>query len=254
MYAEPIISEPISKSLRQWWVRERSVRSRSQAAGRLAGLAWEFVRESMPDRRRQRYGDVDFDWERRVDTTAATVSWRTRLLGLLHSGYQPVEPELFREIMGTLAIDFSQFTFIDIGSGKGRALLLAAEYPFRRIIGIELLPELDLIARQNIAKIAQTPAALSNAAQSNIETVCGNAVDCSFPNEPLLVFFFNPLPEAELKATLANLERSVREHPREVLVVYANPVLAGVFQGCRWLERWGGTHQYLVFRGTKLQA
>jgi SAM-dependent methyltransferase len=198
----------------------------------------------MPDRKRQRYGDIDYDWERRVDTTAATVGWRTRLLGLLHSGYQPIEPELFREIMGSLSIDFSRFTFIDIGSGKGRALLLAAEYPFRRMVGVELLSELDLVARQNVAKMAgQDPK------YKNIELVCGNAVDFRYPNDPLLIFLFNPLPEAELRTTLKNLERSLLEASRPLFVVYANPALSEVFGSYKWLERCGGTHQYLVFRG-----
>jgi len=243
MYPETIISEPIPKSLRQWWGRERSVHSRSRAARHLAGLAWEFIRESMPDRRRQRYGDVDYDWERRVDTTAATLKWRTRLLGLLHSDYQPIEPHLFREFMGALAVDCSQFTFIDIGSGKGRALLLAAEYPFRRIIGVELLPELDLVARQNIVRLALPDR------ENRLETVCGNAAEFQFPADPLFVFLFNPLPEAELETTLHNLERSIAEHPRPLVVLYVNPVFSGLLERCAWLQPCGGTHQYQVFRG-----
>src|SRR5581483_11289842 len=91
-------------------------------------LAFEFLRDSLPGRRRQRYGDIDFDWEHRVNTTAATVTWRTRLLGMLNSAYQPIPPEQFREMMTALAEylerdkTFSGFTFVDIGSGKGRAL------------------------------------------------------------------------------------------------------------------------------------
>ena len=53
-------------------------------------------------------------------------------------------------MLASLNIDFREFTFIDIGSGKGRALLLAADYPFRRILGLELLPGLYRVAQQNI--------------------------------------------------------------------------------------------------------
>ena len=136
-------------ALAMWWRQERAEASPLTVLRRLFTLIWEFVRDSLPDKRRQRYGDIDYDWEHRVDTTGATVSWRARLLGLLNSPYQPVPPEQFREMMAALAVyldqvsNFSQFTFIDIGSGKGRALLLATEYGFSRIIGIELLPELD---------------------------------------------------------------------------------------------------------------
>ena len=65
-----------------------------------------------------------------------------------------MEPELFREIINSLRIDFREFTFLDIGSGKGRALLLAAEYPFRRIVGVELMPELNSMAEENIRRFA----------------------------------------------------------------------------------------------------
>ena len=57
---------------------------------------WRFLRDSTPERRRQRYGDMEYDWEHRVDTTSGTVGWRTRLLGLFHSPYQPTEPVLFK--------------------------------------------------------------------------------------------------------------------------------------------------------------
>ena len=103
---------------------------------------WEFLLESTPAQRRIRYGDAEYDWDHRVDTTSATVDWRERLLGHFHSPYQATEPEIFQKMMAVPKIDFREFTFIDIGSGKGRVLLMAADYPFRRIFGIELLPAL----------------------------------------------------------------------------------------------------------------
>ena len=115
-----------------------------------AGHLWEFVRESTPAQRRSRYGDAEYDWDHRVDTTSATVGWRERLLGHFHSPYQPTEPALFAEMMAGLKIDFQRFTFIDMGSGKGRVLLMAANYPFRRILGVELLPALDRVAQENL--------------------------------------------------------------------------------------------------------
>ena len=59
----------------------------------------EFVRDSLPDRRRLRYGDADYDWEHRVNTTSAAVDWRDRLLGAFHSPYQPTEAALFHEMV-----------------------------------------------------------------------------------------------------------------------------------------------------------
>ena len=231
------------RSLREYCKRERASAGRLAAVRKLGHVGWEFLRDSLPESMRQRYGDVDYDWEFRVDTTSATVGWRTRLLGLLNSPYQPIEPQLFREIMASLEIDFSQFTFLDIGSGKGRALLLAAEYPFRRIIGIELLPELNSAAEENIRKFLSEKRACSE-----IQTQCGDATDFSFPNEALVLLLFNPLPEAGLKKLLGNLETSLGKTPRPTRMIYANPVLEEVVADRSALTRVGGTHQYSLFR------
>src|SRR5262252_184255 len=79
---------------------------------------WEFVRDSTPSRLRSRFGDADYDWDFRVNTTSGAVGWRDRLLGLLHSPYQPTEPALFREMIETLqqnaGVDLSDLTFIDL--------------------------------------------------------------------------------------------------------------------------------------------
>jgi SAM-dependent methyltransferase len=210
----------------------------------LTAVGWEFVIESTPQRKRQRYGDVEYDWEYRVDTTSATVGWRSRLLGLLHSPYQPIEPELFREMMAELKIDLGQFTFIDIGSGKGRALLLAAEYPFRRILGVELLPELNQIAQQNIRKFSSP---LQGCA--DIDSVCMDATELSFPQEPLVIFLFNPLPVEGLRKLVQNLEGALRVNPREMRVVYGNPILEEVLTSSSRLRKTTGTLQYALFRG-----
>jgi SAM-dependent methyltransferase len=233
----------IGQSLRSYWKRERNEAGSPAAARSLVHIAWEFLRDSLPSRKRRLYGDVDYDWKFRMDTTSATVSWRTRLLGLLHSAYQPIEPELFREILGSLEIDFGEFAFIDIGSGKGRALLLAAEYPFLRAVGVELLPELNAVAEENIRKFL-----IDKRACGEIQAICGDATEFAFPAEPLVVFLFNPLPEAALRKLTGNLATSLREKPRPVLVIYANPVFEDVVARCATLTKIGGTHQYSVFR------
>lgn len=209
----------LASTIGNWWRSQRQQYSRSSTLKQLAGLTWEFLRDSLPDRKRQRYGDADYDWEFRLDTTGATVGWRTRLLGMFYSGYQPIEPYLFREMLSELAIDFREFTFIDIGSGKGRALFLAAEYPFRRIVGIELLAELNAVAQANIRKLQDR-----SAGELNIETICGDATDYAFPEDPLVLYLFNPLSVLELKQVMGNLAQSIEGHSRRVYLVYANPV------------------------------
>src|SRR5213082_3314737 len=123
------------RALSTWWKDRRERQGLVSALRMSVADVWEFLRDSTPERRRQRYGDVEYDWENRLDTTSATVGWRDRLLGALHSPYQPTEPALFHEMLSSLKINFPEFTFIDLGSGKGRALLMAAEYEFSPILG-----------------------------------------------------------------------------------------------------------------------
>src|SRR5262245_23318432 len=142
----------VGSAVRGWWRETRLRAGRARTLGRLAAEGGGFLRDSAPSRRRSRYGDVEYDWDHHVDTTGATVGWRDRLLGVFHSPYQPTDPELFEQMMDSLRFDLSEFTFIDLGSGKGRTLLMAAAYPFPRVVGVELLPSLHRVALENLKK------------------------------------------------------------------------------------------------------
>ncbi len=247
MATKPIRGPSLVATLHRWW-KENSARDGLFATSKqFISVLWEFVRESTPARRRQRYGDVEYDWDFRVDTTGATVGWRDRLLGHFHSPYQPTEPALFREMLEGLIqanpkIDFREFTFIDIGSGKGRALLMAADYPFRRVLGIELLPELHRVAQENIKKYK------SDSQQCfAIECLLADAGEIAFPSEPIVLYLFNPLPESGLARMISNMEHSLREHPRPVFVLYHNPLLERVLARSPAFNRIAGTHQYSIF-------
>lgn len=233
----------VSSAVINWWREQPENAGLWLRLQRLSGIAREFVRDSLPDRKRERFGDAEYDWNYRVDTTSANVGWRARLIGLFNSSYQPIEAEIFREMMNTLAIDFSQFTFIDIGSGKGRALLLASEYPFRRIIGVELLPELNRIAQENIRAFA-----MARGHEISAESVCGDATHFEFPNEPLVIYFFHPLTEAGFRQVTANLQASSLAQPREIHILYANPIFELILASNKSLKKCCGTHQYAIYQ------
>jgi SAM-dependent methyltransferase len=215
----------------------------------LLSKLWEFLRDSTPWHLRQRYGDADYDWDHRVNTSSAAVGWRDRLLGVLNSPYQPTDPTLFRLMIEELRqhtnVDFADFTFLDLGSGKGRTLLMAADYPFRQIIGVELLRSLHQIAQQNLARY-------KNESQRcfALESVWGDGPTFSLPLTPLVIYLFNPFPEPGLRRFLANLEDSLREHSRAVYLLYHNPLLEHVLLECSSLRRIAGTHQFSIFART----
>ena len=203
---------------------------------------WGFLRDSTPEQRRRRYGDIEYDWEYRVDTTSATVAWRERFLGVLHSPYQATDPGLFQEMLQELHVDFSRFIFIDLGSGKGRTLLMASDYPFRKIIGVELLPELNQIAQENLRKYS-SPKQKCRA----LESRCGDACEFEFPAEPTVLYLFNPVSESQLARAIGNLEHSLAANPRDVFVLYHNPEHEEVLARNAKLKRTGGTHQYVIY-------
>ena len=227
------------------WIRE-AVRSRGRlgALRYYAGESFEMLRDLSPTRRRSRYGDIDYDFDHGVDTTWATVSLRTRLRELLSGArYQPSEPALFDQILRCLPVSPAGFTFIDLGSGKGRTLLMASAYPFQRIVGVELLAELDAIAGQNIARFHD-----DRQKCFNLESHAGDARDYRFPAEPLVVYLFNPFPESVLRTVLANLRDSLTEVPRPAYVLYHNLVHERAFAEGAWLQPVYRTPQYAIFR------
>lgn len=211
----------------------------------LAAL-WEFLRDSTPSRLRSRFGDTDYDWDYRVNTTSGAVGWRDRLLGIFNSPYQPTEPELFHEMMDALVrrakIDIKDFTFIDLGSGKGRTLLMAADYPFRCILGVELLTSLNEIAQQNLAQYhSESQKCFA------MESICADATTFPLPEGALVIYLFNPFTESGLRRGFANLEKSMEAHPRPVYVVYHNPLLERALNETGRLKLIAATHQYSIF-------
>ena len=229
-------------AVRAWWNQSVARNGWWKTLRTFIAEMWGFLRESTPEQRRRRYGDVEYDWDHGVDTTGATVHWRDRLLGVFHSAYQPTEPALFHEMLCALAIDFTGFVFIDLGSGKGRTLLMATEYPFRRIVGVELLPALNRVAQENLRKY-------TSATQKcfALESVCADACQFEFPAEPTVLYLFNPLSESGLAMVIENLERSLKAHPRKVFVLYHNPLLERVVARCGALRKTHATHQYAVY-------
>jgi SAM-dependent methyltransferase len=237
----------------QWWVDAVALQGRLGATRALLGVLWEFVRDSTPARLRQRYGDADYDWDHRVNTTSAAVGWRDRLLGVFHSPYQPTDPALFHEMLNavrrSLHFNFADFAFLDLGSGKGRTLLMASDYPFKRILGVELLPSLHDIACENL-RCYKSESRKCFA----LEAVCADATTFPFPDEPLLVFLFNPFPESGLRKVITNLEQSLRARPRPIWVLYHNPLLEHILSESGFLRKVSGTDQYSVWSGMEARG
>ncbi len=245
----PFFARQLGNAFRGWWREERAQHGTTTATAHLARELWGYLRDSTPERRRSRYGDMEYDWEHRVNTTSGSVGWQERLLGVFHSPYQPTDAALFREMMSSLPIDFSQFTFIDLGSGKGRTLLMASEYPFRRIVGVEILPELHHAAEENI-RAFKSPVQRCGL----VESICADAREFVLPQEPLVLYLFNPFPAPGLTRVLKRLSTSSQRTPQPLYVLYHNAILEDQLRGCRWLERVESKHQFALYRNQSAGA
>ncbi len=230
---------------RRWLRDSRRARGAGGSLKFLAGQAWELLRDSLPERRRSRFGDIDYDCDHGVDTTWARLPWSVRLREVFSERlYQPTPPEEFEQIMQHLAqVDFSRCTFVDLGSGKGRVLLMAAMYPFARVLGVEVQPELHRIAERNLA--SPRPAGWQC---EQIESCCLDAREFEFPETPLLVYLFNPFPDYVLRIVLDRLGESLRGNPRAAYVIYNAPWETKVVGDARWLEKLVDDSRYQIFR------
>lgn len=211
----------------------------------LAEQLVECIKDSMPERRRSRFGDIEYDCDHAVDTTWARLPLSVRLREVFSERlYQPTVESEFEEIMLTLAtVDFEKFTFIDLGSGKGRALLLAAMYPFAQIVGVEVQPELDAIARHNIASFDEPGLQCRS-----IESVCADAREYEFPLTGIVLYLFNPFPDYVLREVLGNLIASARRAPRPIYVLYNAPFEKQEFDRIPELVLFCETSQYALYR------
>lgn len=129
--------------------------------------------------------------------------------------YEPTPPECFAHLLAEAGLgDLSGSTFIDIGSGKGRVVLLAGLAGFQEAIGVEFGEELHVIARRNIEIMGD------RLAPARVATVRADARTYVFPSAPTVCFINNPFGVDGLAALLDGIEASLRDDPRPFTIIY----------------------------------
>ncbi len=208
------------------WIANRGIRGLLREVVYRVGL---FVRgKPLPGSGEVDRGPHPFDVAYRVDTTGLV--WGEALGEASGSeasqywvtGYYGIAPSVFTAALEKLALDWPRFTFVDIGCGKGRAMLLAMRFPFRAILGVELSRELVDIANRNIAAFT-APWRQSNVP---VEAVAADATEFPVPAGPLLLFLYHPFAAPVMKRFLAHLASAAGSEAREIYLLYANPELA----------------------------
>ena len=189
-----------------------------------------------------------FDASRHIETAGTAALNELTILGNASdsSSYLPVRPRRARQALRALPInDHSSYTFVDVGSGKGRMLMLAAEYPFRKIVGIEFAAELHDQAIKNIAAYRS-----HKRTSREIESLCMNALDFPIPDESLVLYFFNPFGLVTMQLFLRRLDRSLERSPRDVLVVTYFQEFEALFAATRYLRLYRTESRCHIYRST----
>jgi SAM-dependent methyltransferase len=127
-------------------------------------------------------------------------------------GYSDSGGPYLEPILRTLDITPAD-SVVDLGSGKGGALLTMVRYPFARVDGVEISPELAEISRINLARAAITKS----------EVYCCDAAEFPDLDSYTFIYMFNPFPPSVLERVMENLNASIVRRPRPLTVIYMNP-------------------------------
>lgn len=153
------------------------------------------------------------------------------------TAYYAVAPSVFQAIIVRWrqchpVAPIDEYTFVDFGAGMGRAILLAAEYPFRAVVGVELHPTLARIARNNMARWRK-----SGRATAPMRVRHCDAAEFPLPAGPCVAFLFNPFGAPVLRRLLRIWSRILAAREGQLDILYVNNEQEGVLANEPGFER-----------------
>jgi predicted RNA methylase len=137
--------------------------------------------------------------------------------GILGHRYQASPADICERLFSSLPICHNDFVLIDAGCGKGRVLLVASRFSFKRLIGVEFAGELVHIARANVARFG-----------CHADILHADVAEYQFPEDNLVIYLYNPFGPTLLRPMLTSLQRISLVH--DVYVIYVNPKYGSCIQ------------------------
>jgi SAM-dependent methyltransferase len=171
--------------------------------------------------------------DRRFDARHGTITRRVVELGTLDITsvnkvrgirYEPTRARPLQRLLERLRLP-RRATFVDFGCGMGRVLLIAAEYGFERVVGVDFSSELCDRARDNVTDYT----AKHGGRELNVTVVHNDAINYVIQPQESIFYFFNPFDAGLMATMLDKILQSHREHPRKVWLIYHNPIWRDVF-------------------------
>jgi predicted RNA methylase len=184
--------------------------------------------------------DLTFDARHGTDTAGSV---ETDELGIADDAareqailYLPSPLRVTRWMLDHVGVDPTERTFVDLGCGKGRVLLVAAQRPFRRVVGVEISERLATIAADNAGRYVPPPPP-----RSGIEVITADVTTVDLPSTDLLIHAYHPFGTDILARVLERLELSLAAQPRRVTIAYlaythAVAEVAATFGRFDWLH------------------
>ena len=138
------------------------------------------------------------------------------------TAYYAIAPSVFHSLLVRWrrcrpVAPLDAYTFIDLGAGMARAMLLAAESPFRAVLGVELHPTLARIGRGNLQRWRAAGRALAP-----MRMHCCDATEFKMPPGPCIVFLFNPFGAPVLRRLVRQWARQFAARPGQLDILYVN--------------------------------
>lgn len=118
-------------------------------------------------------------------------------------------------LLRSLPTDFRNSTFVDYGCGKGRVVLVAATFPFRRVVGVEIADSLAAMATENVWRMKGRRA-------GTVEVMQMDAAEFEVPLDANVIYFYNPFAGRLLEQVVENIHASFTKRPRRLHIVYIN--------------------------------
>lgn len=194
--------------------------------------------------RRKAIVDHAFDTAHGLDTGGVQHPSRSRTVGdaaASATSHIAIPPDEFASALNAISLPLPESTFIDLGSGKGRALVLAEKLPFRRLIGVEFAIELHEIAERNFAALG-----IRTGEDERVELINADATRFVFPAEPVVLFLYHPFGPPVMTRVAETSLAAYRSSGHPMQVAYVNPVHLDEWLKLGWqLRERTGTHAIL---------
>lgn len=188
-----------------------------------ARIAWHMIKQEIKGEKKYGINTTGADELHKLEKQGIDISHATI--------YMPVSYTLLEEIFEQLPVTRRNH-FLDMGSGKGRALCVAAHKDFKQVTGLDFAKDLCEAAKENLAITKQKIPAL------NYKVINNDAFYFEIPDDIDCIFFFNPFDEIIMSAVVHNIFTSLQNNPRKISIIYVNPLHKELFLKAGFTETW----------------